>query len=482
MSSIAARIGRIATDHPDVLAVRTATRDVTYGDLLPLAAGSAERLSQGGATGPVIGLVRDAIDVAVVTLAAGAAGRPIVIVAADLPPSAVAAIASVSGAEDTVVPPGAAALPGLRTWVGYPSSASWHPAVRPADATVALVSTSGSTGAPRFIGLLEERFGRGSTEGSVLRDLSSGDRVATSYSTASAPFGAIVRCLLAGATCTVLDVRRVPRSRLLKVLDEHAVERIRMVPSVLRQFVASVGTAARLEHARVVGAVGEPLDWHDVTALRPLLTPSCIITNAYGSTEAGLLTERTIAPDEPPGSGRVDIGHPLPGRHLWIDSGDGTSASAGVIGVIVVEGRLGASGIAATEVGDGIRRFRTGDLGSIGSDGAFSHHGRIDRVTKVAGHRVELGAIESAIRNVDGVLDVAVVEHLSTEGSPDGRARMRLIAHVWAEDGLRLEVLREELHGHLLQYALPAAVQLHREPLPLLPSGKLDLRALTGRA
>jgi len=251
--------------------------------------------------------------------------------------------------------------------------------------------------------------------------------------------------------------------------------------SVLRSLTSGGIDGLRLEQLAVLSSVGERLYWDDVTRLRRLVTPTAVITNAYGLTETGLFSERVIASDEPPRSGVVDVGHPLPGRTLWIDAGSGAPASAGIIGEIVVEGELGASGIKMETLPDGRQRYRTGDLGSIGPDGAITHHGRNDREVKVGGNRVDIAAIEAAFRSVPGVLDVAV---LATDGGThDGAVarhaqRTLLIAHVHAKQGLTVAQLRSVLRDRLISAAMPPMIRLQHEPLPQLPSGKLDVGAL----
>jgi acyl-coenzyme A synthetase/AMP-(fatty) acid ligase len=484
MRGVATTIGGHAVQRGDALAVRTTDRDITYGELVTHAAGAAERLLGDGGAGPTIGLVRDAIDAAIATLAANAAGRPIIILPAEAPTPAIVAVARSAGASALIAPAGTRRPEGVATLAHYDLMGHWAPVDRHDVDTVALASTSGSTGTPRLIGLLESRFGPASTEGSVLRDLRPGDRIATAHSTASAPFGAMIRTLIAGATCSVLDVRRLPPSALLGVLDAHGATRVRMVPSVLRRLTGGGGRTPVLEQIDVLGSVGEALDWSDVRRLRALLPPTGAIANAYGLTETGLLTERWIPADEPIGSGTVGLGAPLPGRTLWIDvdaSGPSAAAGSGTVGEIVVEGVLGATGAPMEDLGDGVQRYRTGDLGSRAPDGSFLHHGRIDRGTKVSGNRVDLGAVESAIRSVPGIHDVAVVESggpTGTRGSGAPVGRTHLVAHVWADATMTEQQVRDACSERLMSSAVPRTVRLHGGPLPLLPSGKADLRRL----
>jgi acyl-coenzyme A synthetase/AMP-(fatty) acid ligase len=505
---VAPTFARIAASVPDVLALRTSDRDVTYGELAALAGGLAGGLAgaltgglaalvptapPGGGTAdersaPVLAVVRDAVDLAVATLAANAVGRPVAVVPADTPASVALRIAAALGATEAVLPPGLGALGELTAIALDGRHGSLTPVSRAADETVALVGTSGSTSAPRFVRMLEGRFADGAVESSVLSELQPGVRIATTFSTASAPFSIVLRSLLCGSTCSIIDVRRVPPSRALTLLRTHAPTRLRMVPSVMRSLLTGRDQIAPLEEVTVFGFLGERLHWQDVARVRAVVPAGAVITNGYGMTETGLLTERSIGPDEHVRTGVVDVGRPLAGRTVWIDPGTRRPAEPGEVGEIVVEGRFWTRGIVTEPLPGGLERFRTGDHGTLDPDGSLEHRGRRDRETKIAGHRVDVGAVEAVARDIPGVLGVAVVveEETVAEGidrvaGRAGAPRSRLVAHFHASRGLSETSLRRELSDRLVGPSVPAGIRIHDGPLPLLPSGKLDLRRLRRR-
>jgi D-alanine--poly(phosphoribitol) ligase subunit 1 len=478
-TGVASTIARTASTTPDSTAIRTETRDVTYGELVALAGGLTRRLGEGHRSAPVLALVADAVDMAVGTLAAAAVGRPVVIVPADASPAAALRLMTTSAAADILGPPGYVQLGEHRVLPMGDLQDVLDPVARADDETVMLIGTSGSTGDPRLVGIQERRFGADAVESAVLGGLDARSRIATTFSTASAPATVIIRTLMAGATCTVLDVRRLPASRVLRTIDRHGVTRVRVVPSVLRSVISAPGDPTILEQVEVIGALGERLHWQDVVRARGRLPRTAVVTNGYGTSETGLIAERSIGSDEPPQEGFVDIGLPVMGRSVWIDDGTGRAATAGSVGEIIVEGRFGTTGIRAELLPDGSERYRTGDLGSVLPDGSLVHHGRRDRETKVGGNRVDMASVEAAVRNVPGVLDVAVVA--DTEQSSHGPpARTLLVAHVQAERTMSVESLRLALSERLLAPAVPSRIMMHEGPLPRLQSGKLDVRALDG--
>jgi hypothetical protein len=121
----------------------------------------------------------------------------------------------------------------------------------------------------------------------------------------------------------------------------------------------------------------------------------------------------------------------------------------------------------------GGRLYRTGDIARYRVDGAIEFLGRADHQEKIRGYRIEPGEIEVVIRQHPAVADAAVVTH---EVSPGDK---RLIAYVVAKPGAGkvTEALAPHLAARLPDYMLPSAILL-LDALPLLPSGKLDRRAL----
>jgi non-ribosomal peptide synthetase component F len=120
------------------------------------------------------------------------------------------------------------------------------------------------------------------------------------------------------------------------------------------------------------------------------------------------------------------------------------------------------------------RLYRTGDLGRWRRDGEIEYLGRVDGEVKLRGMRIDLGEIESVLVSHGGI-EEAVVE-LSGEG-----AEQRLVAYVVAgEEGTpSARELRRYLRSKLPEHMVPASY-VRVEEMPLLPSGKVNRRALAG--
>jgi len=128
---------------------------------------------------------------------------------------------------------------------------------------------------------------------------------------------------------------------------------------------------------------------------------------------------------------------------------------------------------AYTTLPDGVRQYRTGDLGRLLPDNNLQHLGRKDFAVKIRGHLVSPTEVEAALREIETVSDAAVV------GRPDAVGQTRLVAFVVSAEGDGIDVpgLRARLASQLPEYMVPTGF-VRVERLPRLPNGKLDIRSL----
>ena len=111
----------------------------------------------------------------------------------------------------------------------------------------------------------------------------------------------------------------------------------------------------------------------------------------------------------------------------------------------------------------------------LAANGTLHYLGRVDQQVQVHGHRVELGEVESAIRDETGTAAVVALGWPVLETGVGG-----IVAFVAAEAGLDVGELRQKLGARLPDYMLPREVHVLRE-LPLNANGKFDRHALRGR-
>ncbi|WP_405935537.1 amino acid adenylation domain-containing protein [Streptomyces sp. NBC_00726] len=278
-----------------------------------------------------------------------------------------------------------------------------------------------------------------------------------------------------GLTRSPVDFHRLVRERGVTVLNQ--------TPSAFYQFIEADRYAGeRATALRRIIFGGEALD---PVRLRGWVerygTGSPELVNMYGITETTVHVTHRVLTDADFDAGASPIGGPVPGltTHLLDDRlrpvPPGRVGAIYVAGDQVSLGYLGRPGLTAGRfvadpfAGDGSRMYHTGDLARRTLDGELEFAGRADDQVQLKGFRIELGEVEAAVRELDGVVDVAVTP------SADGD---QLIAHVVGRVPGDLGAL---LAAKLPVHMVPGRV-LTADALPLTVNGKLDRKALTARA
>ena len=123
---------------------------------------------------------------------------------------------------------------------------------------------------------------------------------------------------------------------------------------------------------------------------------------------------------------------------------------------------------------DGVRFYRTGDLGRFDLDGNLEILGRSDFQIKLRGIRMEPGEIEARLRKMPGIRD-AVVAAPQLPGNED----KSLVAYVVleAESQPTVPAIRQFLGEALPDYMVPT-IYVELQKLPLNINGKVDRKAL----
>ena len=203
------------------------------------------------------------------------------------------------------------------------------------------------------------------------------------------------------------------------------------------------------------------------------------VGNTFGPTECTVCAALYHVPK---GTGKISVGHPIPGAKLYVVNGNNQLCGIGVPGELWIGGigvgrgylnrnELNKEKFVENPFEDG-RIFRTGDAVRWLPDGNLEYLGRIDQQVKIRGFRVELGEIEAVLRQYPGITDSTVIVR---NGS---RQEQTICAYyVTQEDVVEESLLREYLAKKLPGYMLPGAM-MRIDYIPLNHSGKVDKRAL----
>ncbi|MGI5286414.1 amino acid adenylation domain-containing protein [Nonomuraea polychroma] len=331
-----------------------------------------------------------------------------------------------------------------------------------------VIFTSGSTGEPK--GVQVSHQAAVNTIEDVIRrfDVDERDRVlaVSALDFDLSVFDIFGLLSVGGAVVLISEDDRRDAERWAQLVVDHQVTVWNSVPALL-DMLLTAGGGAGLRLALVSG------DWVGLD-LAPRLEGTTRLIALGGATEAAIWSNYCRVPTEVPAHWRsVPYGRPLSNQRFRVVDARGRNCPDWVAGELWI----GGLGVADGYRGDpeqtaerfltveGVRWYRTGDLGRYWPDGTLEFLGRADAQVKIRGHRIELGEVEAALQ--------AEVAQAVVVASAD---RRRLLAAVVPEDA-DAETLRAGLADRLPAYMIPDRV-VPMAALPLTANGKVDRNAV----
>jgi acyl-[acyl-carrier-protein]-phospholipid O-acyltransferase/long-chain-fatty-acid--[acyl-carrier-protein] ligase len=277
--------------------------------------------------------------------------------------------------------------------------------------------------------------------------------------------------------------------RLAELISLHQVDVLLATPTFLRGYMKRIDPA-QLESLKLIVTGAEKLPqnladaFQEKFGIRPM--------EGYGLTETSPATNVNLpTPQETVGSHTLSaqrdgsVGQLLPGIAIrLIDAVTEAPVPLDKPGIIVLKGPNIFPGYLrdekrTKEVLSADGWFRTGDVGFLDADGFLHIQGRISRFSKIAGEMVPHETIESAINQVLG-LDAETERKIAIVGIPD-EAKGEVIVLLSTIAGPTLEQECIDLRYKLLDHGLTSLwcprIIVSVEEIPLLASGKLDIKA-----
>lgn len=284
-----------------------------------------------------------------------------------------------------------------------------------------IIYTSGSTGQPKgvvhdhrnivhFIDRFSEDIG-----------VNPADRLAFYFSLSfSAHTMPILTALLNGCSLSLFDLKKENFTTFAKWLEEENITITLMIPSILRQFNATLKKGQVFGKLRILLVGGETLYRSDVENIRQHLKKQAMVLNLYASTEAYYSRAYKIYSNTILKTNIVPIGYEIRDMEMIIQDEEGRRKDPNNIGEIAIRSPYVALGywnkpeqtahdFHSDPENSANRVLKTKDMGYKQSDGCIVHVGRIDSMVKLRGYRIDLGEIENVLLMDKLVSEVAVV-------------------------------------------------------------------------
>ncbi|WEX91654.1 AMP-binding protein (plasmid) [Sinorhizobium garamanticum] len=277
---------------------------------------------------------------------------------------------------------------------------------------------------------------------------------------------------LAGGRTLVFAESKLRRSatELASFLNRMELDRI-YLPTVLLEGVARAALEQNLpcRDLRMVIVAGAPLEISE-NIKRWFATTGAMLLNHYGMSETQDITAHLLGSQPNAWPAHPPVGRPIAGTKVSVQGSRNEPLPAGMVGSLAVQFPIDSTdGFSAPMV--------TGDVGFIHEDGNIYLVGRSDRIVKVRGNRISLGAVESVLRQREDIADAAAISPRSTTIGQEP------IAFFSAEPNypaLRPEDLVDYIISKLGRQFRCRVLNLPE--LPRLKNGKIDYPSLERRA
>jgi len=330
----------------------------------------------------------------------------------------------------------------------------------------AILYTSGSTGNPKGVALSHQALHNFSSWAKDTFKLHAADRIAS-----LAPFHFdlsifdLFSSLSAGASVYFIPAKLTfAPSRLTAWLSEHKINFWYTVPSLL-SFIALKGAleSTKLDNLKCILFAGEVFPSKPLIKLVNLL-PNTTFYNLYGPTETNVCCFWKVDKNRLSLEKNIPIGIPACNATLKLDENTGE---------LLVQSLNNFSGYWQQGALEALTdtQYATGDKAAINSLGEYEYYGRLDRMLKCSGYRVEPAEIEQSINQLEHI------EHSAVIGIKDSTSGQRPAAVVVLKNNAELGPSIKPLRQLLPPYMQPCKF-IVVESLPVLSNGKTDYLAI----
>jgi amino acid adenylation domain-containing protein len=352
------------------------------------------------------------------------------------------------------------------------------------DSAAWLIYTSGSTGRPKGVILTHRNIIHNVWRHGLGMNVTAADRLVLLSSPGGGQGVATTWCaLLNGAALYPFPTAEKGVTGLKEWMTNHKITVYVSSPSIFRQFTKTLNGADFFPDVRLVRFGADTATAHEFAAYLKFFPEKCVLLNSLSSSETGNMAQQRFTHDSKIADGRLPVGWPADGIEILLLDQNGREVCNGEIGEITVRSHYLSPGYWRNETltaarfsqdkTNGVRAFRSGDLGRRTAEGALVFMDRKDTQIKIHGYRIEISEIENILLEQPEVQAAAVSAR--KEASEDTQLVAHIVVH--ADQNANAETLRCALRKTLPGHMVPAHFIFH-DKLPLTSNGKIDREKL----
>lgn len=330
-----------------------------------------------------------------------------------------------------------------------------------------LLTTSGSTGSPKFVRLAYRAIHSNASSIAEYLSLHEGERPITSLPMAYSYGLSVVNSHLHAGATLIMTTQSVTQPDFWRVFERYGCTSFAGVPFQY-EVLARLGLdKMRLPSFRTLTQAGGRMPERVRTAVAKIAeTMGLRLFIMYGQTEA--TARMTYLPPDCLRERLGSVGVAIPGGSISIISDQVSTAVAGVTGEVAYRGANVMMGYATCRQDLALAdeqqgRLLTGDVGYLDSQGFLFLTGRTKRIAKIHGHRVNLDELEALLVDHGPLAAVAAEESIVLYCEFGGQEEFQILKDILIE--------RLRLHHSVFQFQ-------RVNTLPRTLSGKVDYATL----
>jgi len=291
--------------------------------------------------------------------------------------------------------------------------------------------------------------------------------------------------LAAGGTVLTYDFTGNPPDEVAEWLVKNRITFCPIPAPFFKLLMSSLQEANhKFPDMRLIFVASSAVRTQDLLLWQESFSPSCVLAYGFSSTEAGPITRSYYTIESPITDDSLHFNMPADGVGIMVVDRGGNLLPAGEKGEMaidsngIMQGYWNRPALNRVKFLDhpskpGEVILLTGDLGRLDENGHLEFLGRADKKVKIRGYLVDMGAIETTIRNLPYVDDTVVTTFERKSGELHLAAYLVLDWH----SQMTVPDIRRELADELPDQMVPRVIKI-MDSFPCNARGKVILSQL----